>query len=311
MLHILWLALKFIGVLFAVALAVILLVAALILFCPLSYRVKIQKDASWQVWGRASWLFGLVSVTIQKEASGFQKAVRICGVRAAIWKKLFTRKRRPPKKKAEPAEDAPAPDASTAWEGEESPMRVGADRQEAQSSQSVQNKEAEEKKPSPQAPTIKPKGNPIKKLWNAIVEKCRSLRDAFFRFLDAVRNLWRKMNMWKSFMGDVHTGAAFQLTWQQLLRLLRHAGPQKWKGSVTLGFENPAATGQALAALGVAYPIHRGRVQVNPVWDRAVLEGQIFVKGRVFGVILLHMGGKLYFDKNVKYVVNWFRQQEG
>lgn len=311
MLHILWLALKFIGILLAAAVALALLAAALILFCPLAYRVKIRKDARWQVWGRASWLFGLVSVTVEKEASGFHKAVRICGVGAASWKKLFKRKRRSGRKAA-PAEDAPAPEIFR--EEEESSAKAGACRE------SVTAKAVGQERDSPaadhgeernEAAASPPRENFIRRLWSRILEKCRGIRDAFFRFTDALRNMYGKINVWRNFMGDARTGAALELTWRQLLRLLRHGGPQKWKGYVNLGFENPAVTGQALAALGAAYPLHGGRVAVNPVWDRAVLEGEVFVKGRVFGIILLHMAGILYFDEDVKYAVNWFRGQEG
>lgn len=324
MLHILWLALKFIGILLAAALALLLLAVALVLFCPLAYRVKVQKDAQWQVWGKASWLFGLVSVTVCKEPSGMQKAIRICGVRVSSWKKLFRRKRRP-RKKAASAEDAPekkefrenakAAEASgKEKESFSSEEPVGKETSGISPEESAHKetlpKETKKEPSASQAVDAPPRENLLRRLWTRIAEKCRGIRDAFLGFINAVRSACKKISLWKTFLGDTRTGAAMQLTWAQAIRLLRHAGPQKCKGHVNLGFDDPAATGQALAALGAAYPLHRGRIAVNPVWDRAVLEGEVFVKGRVFGIILLHMAGILYFDKDVKYAVNWFRGQE-
>ncbi len=323
MLHILWLALKIIGILLAAALALLLLAAALVLFCPLAYRVKIQKDAQWQVWGKASWLFGFVSVTVEKEASGIQKAIRIGGVRVSSWKKLF-KKRKRPGKKAAPAEDitktegfpksAKATGASGGESDDSAPEGTSGKEKERLAPKAALREEktdaASERRVWEETKEEPSRENFIRRLWTRIVEKCRRIRDAFRRLADAIRNVHKKISLWKAFMRDARTNAALQLTGRQALRLLRHAGPQKCKGYVNLGFDNPAVTGQALAALGAAYPLHRGRIAVNPVWDRAVLEGEVFVKGRVFGIILLHMAGILYFDKDVKYAVNWFRGQE-
>ena len=78
MLHILWLAVKFIGMLLALILAILLVAAVLVLFCPLRYRVKIRKTVDeWEAQTRASWLFGLIRVTVQKGSAGGDTQIRI------------------------------------------------------------------------------------------------------------------------------------------------------------------------------------------------------------------------------------------
>ena len=307
MLHILWLAVKFIGMLLALLLAVLLLAAVLVLFCPLRYRVKIRKTVDeWEAQGRMSWLFGLVSVTVQKGSEGADMQVRICGICPRSFKKLFAKKKKPEKEPSEerrkpPAEEPFSRELEVAEETAPVPALVEMAKQ-------GQQKEQQPKRAAHQKESFW-KRNPIRKLWERIAETYRSIRKSLINFRDAVKNIHSRIHLWKEFLGDVHTGEAFRLARQQFFRLLRHAGPQKWEGSVNFGLENPAATGQVLAVLGALYPIHRGKFLVNPVWDQKILEGNARIKGRIYGILLLYMAGRLLFDKNVKYVIGWFRRQ--
>lgn len=327
MLHILWLIMKCMGIVLFFLLAAVLLVAVLVLFCPVRYRAKARKEAEeWECSARAGWLLGLVSVTVLKGSGDSCMQIRLFGVKLSTWKKLFTRKKRladkQPVKVKQPSEKSQMEKQRA--EKQHAEKQQPEERQVMDASGSPHSEKCTPKSAEPAAerktfsekaedsmPHKPPKENLFKRLWQRMVDKYQSIRDALKRMVAAIRNLYGKIGLWKDFLGKSQTKAAFHLTWQQLLALLRHAGPQKWKGSVDLGLGDPAATGQVLAVLGAVYPIYGGFLSINPVWDRKVLEGNVFVKGRIYGVALLYAACRLYFDKNVKGAVQWIMQQVG
>ena len=101
MLHILWLIIKCILILLGILVALFLLALALVLFCPLCYQGKAQKDSSkTAVYGKLTWLFCAISLEISyKNREGSAFTVRLLGIPADKWKAYFG-KLRPRKKKS-------------------------------------------------------------------------------------------------------------------------------------------------------------------------------------------------------------------
>lgn len=326
MLHILWLVIKCIGILLAVLLAVSLLALVSILFCPVRYRVKIQKTLEeWGAQGRVSWLFGLLSVTVRGGSAKMDVDIRILGIKLSFLKRVFSRKKKTAKKGLDTQDTLPAIDVSAIEKdgsrdgvleddipgdsirgGDISGGDIPEDgiRGDGAQKDSIQGERIQEDLETE-------KEGLCRRLWMKILEKCRSIRDAFGKFVAVLQNMRDTTSLWKGFLVDPHTGAAVGLAWRQGCRLLRHVGPQKWEGAVYFGLDDPAATGQVLAILGATYPIYRGQLSVVPVWDRKVLEGKACVKGRVYGIMVLCMAVRIYFDKNVRYVIQWFRKNGG
>lgn len=336
MLHILWLVIKWIGIVLAALLLLLLFAAVLILFCPLRYWIRLGKATEeWEIHCRVSWLFGLVRANVRKGNDGSGIEVRICGIQPSALKKRLSQKKAPGKPKL-------SPELS-----EKRQSREGKRRAEGKKQQAVEEQPAlpggEEKAPEPgRAADLQPlknvgqaegensgespgslkdekeknsgrhfgkRKNPLKVLWIRISGICRGIWNAIRSFIFAIRSACGKISLWKGFLGESQTKSAFSLIWRQLFRLLRHVGPQKWEGTVKFGLGDPAATGQALAILGAAIPLYGGNLSVTPVWDRKVLEGTASVKGRIYVARLLGIAARLYFDKDVKYVLKWIRQQ--
>lgn len=311
MLHILWLVIKFIGIALVFLLAFLLLAVALVLFCPVRYRGRGRKDADkWEISGRVSWLLGLLSVHMAGGSGGSRVQIRLCGIDVAVWKKIFSRMKitgkSPHAGEKQIKCQSVSEDEETAYI-EEHTAESKSQEPETETAGSF----SERPEDSSPAPFRKSKGNFLKGFWRRLVEKCQSIRARVKKMIAALRNLCSTVRLWREFLRKPQTKAAFGRTWQQILVLLRHAGPQKWKGSVDVGLGSPASTGQLLAVLGASYPLHRCRLTVNPVWDRKVLEGNVQMKGRVYGAALLCAACRLYFDKNVKGALRWIMRQAG
>lgn len=93
--------------------------------------------------------------------------------------------------------------------------------------------------------------------------------------------------------------------------LIRHVLPTKIDGHVTFGCEDPAVTGTALAVLGMTFPFHKNKVQVTPLFDgENQLTGDIAMKGRIYGIMFVKAAIEIYFNKNIKYVMNRWKHKE-
>ena len=81
-------------------------------------------------------------------------------------------------------------------------------------------------------------------------------------------------------------------------KLIHHVLPTRITGKITFGSEDPAVTGTVLALLGMTIPFHKNKIMVNPLFDgENILEGEIFLKGRIYGVVLIKIAIELYFNK--------------
>lgn len=93
-----------------------------------------------------------------------------------------------------------------------------------------------------------------------------------------------------AFVAEEENQKTFRLLWRQCKRLLRHILPRKVRGSVWIGFDDPAATGSALAAAGLLYAWYGSALQVFPVFDENVLKAEGSFRGRVrLGTVLCLM----------------------
>ena len=69
-------------------------------------------------------------------------------------------------------------------------------------------------------------------------------------------------------------------------------------------------SGMVLAVLGMTIPFHKNKIEAAPLFDdENVLEGEILLKGRIYGIVVLKTAAELYFNKNIKYVIHRWRHR--
>ncbi len=88
----------------------------------------------------------------------------------------------------------------------------------------------------------------------------------------------------------------------QLKYLLRKLLPKKIRGELHFGTEDPALTGEILGGISIFYPVFKDNVKVYPDFEQSILEGELFIKGRLRLVTVALILWKLWRDKNVRYV---------
>lgn len=172
---------------------------------------------------------------------------------------------------------------------EEIPEQEGASAEEASSGEDR----------VPERETAKKKG-----LFRRISEKLSEIRDKINNIRLTFNRIHDKIDWWKNYIHHPRVKAAASLVWRYAKGLLKHILPTKVWGKVTFGFSDPSVTGRVLGLLGMSFPLHKNCVAVTPRFDgETILEGEICLKGRIYGIVLLKAAVVIYFNKNVKYAI--------
>ena len=89
-----------------------------------------------------------------------------------------------------------------------------------------------------------------------------------------------------------------------------HVRPRKIKGDLYFGFDDPALTGQVLAAASIFYPFYGRGFSLHPYFDRVILEGRVQLYGRMYGVVFVRTVWRLFRDSNVKELRKKFKKDK-
>lgn len=252
----------------------------LILFFPFSYRLKGKKTPdSFSAEVRVDWLFGLVRLMFLYPEPG-KPQMQI----AFITLRKFQRKRgsgisrrKSPENKEESAsgpgtvrEDSDMADAA--------PSREVSDPEESpkMSEKETEQKDTEQKQ--------KKNKNKKKASFSDILTKIRSEAEFYL-------GLW----------GQDATKALVAEMFLRLGRILKNVFPRKIRGRLLFGASSPDVTGYVYAVysiLSTKFP-RRFSLAFEPDFQREVLEGELFIAGRVMLFTVLWNGLRILLDKRM------------
>ena len=117
---------------------------------------------------------------------------------------------------------------------------------------------------------------------------------------DKIDELKKKALHYYELYNDESTGRAIRLAWNELMRILKALKPRKYSIDILYGFEDPALTGELTGLLSVLFLSSGKRVSLRPDFERSVMEGEIFFKGRIRIITLVIVLWKLYFNKDFR-----------
>ena len=93
----------------------------------------------------------------------------------------------------------------------------------------------------------------------------------------------------------------------EVKKLGLHILPRKVRGEIEFGFDDPSLTGRILAVAGICYPLYGNNIKITPYFDRKILEGELKVKGRIRGIVLLKSALKVGFNQEVREIWKNFK----
>ena len=101
---------------------------------------------------------------------------------------------------------------------------------------------------------------------------------------------------------------AFSLCKDELIKLLKHVLPRKWEITGYVGFDDPYKTGEMLAFLGSIYGLIYRHVDIKGNFNSEEKDVKINFKGRITLFTVLMIGIKIYFNKNIRKVIDEIRE---
>ena len=136
------------------------------------------------------------------------------------------------------------------------------------------------------------------------------------KFCDKINKIYTKIKYIlaniKKYTGIIQTGEfkeAFELCKVSLARLFCMIKPRKLKVSGEVGMKSPDQTGYVCAIIGIISPIFKKQICVIPDFDNFIIKGNVLIKGRIYIFVLLIVGIKVFFDKNIRKVIEMFKQE--
>ena len=326
MLHILLLILKWIGIVLAVFLLLVLLLINLGLFVPIRYRAdaSCQNDIeTLETEFELSWMWKLFFLTACWKKGKADMKIRIG------WKYLFSEEKEGkseekievPEEKEEndlqkekeeqkflKEQKESLPSEKTNCSLPENNVQEQAEKRECrqEKTESGIDKEEEEKE-SFTADRRKAGGRKKKPLWDRMKEKIsewiESCKSFWRKILAMGRNFRGKKEQIESFLTDASHRRAFCSLKREVRRFLGHVSPKDVKIVGKIGLEDPYMTGQALAVLGMLFPFLGENTVIVPDFENKVLEGSVHIEGKIHNFRMLAILWRLIKDRDVRKII--------
>ena len=290
MLHVL----AMIGIVALIVIAVIALLVLLFFFFPFKYKVRAIANYGKEIEEEEEslkklnvkaviyWLFHFLRIEINLDKTDFKYKVRLLGIVI-----LSTEKSEKKKKKKREKERKEYRKKKAKRQAEEAKMS------KTEASENKEDSDNETKKQS----TVDKLKDAHKKEADESKENEEEEKPGFFarikRFFAGIKKII-------TFLRDEENKKTFRLVKEQLIKALKEIRPRKFKGYVSYGLEDPAATGKLLGVIAVAFGVIGKSISVVPDFENKKFDGDFFVKGRFRVAVLLGIFLKLYKDKNIK-----------
>jgi hypothetical protein len=121
----------------------------------------------------------------------------------------------------------------------------------------------------------------------------------FQKFLRKIKGLFRRLSDLKGLFEDQELRGAVSRVKDYGIQGGKLLLPQKVRGSVTFGFDDPALTGQVLGGLAILFPVYGEALAIQPDFTETTLKGWLKIKGRLRRYALLRLAWTIWQDKDL------------
>ena len=280
MVHILLLILKIIGIILLVLLGLLLL----LLFVPFTYKAKgSYRDDGFNATISAGWLAHLVHFSMRIKGKDADGKLRILGI------PLYS----------------PFKEKNSASGSDNKENRK---KKKIQEDNNTKEKEFDEQKTeecktveTDKEEKVKDKKSILKRVqdfWNKV-------KNFFIQTKQSIINAIEKYKEIKKVLKAKITKKAYRFLKARIIKILKHIRPRKVRANLKVGFEDPYITGKVLGYIGMAYgilKINPEKIQIEPYFDKKILEGTFLIKGRVVPCVILYHGLRVFFNSEIRIV---------
>lgn len=298
--------LSVIGIVLLVLIGLILLLAGLILFVPIRYRVKIIKEAELTAQAHATWLLHFLHISYDYPVSG-EIVVKILGI--PVWKSDFQKE--DTETNAVTGEEKSAEHKQKGNQTAE--IKTAEHKQKENQTAEIKNTENEQKKNQ----TAEYKTTEHKNAENKAVEDETIKSNVFQKICCKIRNICDKIKKicrdfayYKDLLQKKENRMLFARCKARIYKLLKHMKPGKLQAQVRFGTGEPDTTGYLMGVYGMLLPILGKDICVTPDFDERILEGRGYAKGRITLFYLLYQGVRIYFDEGLHKLIENIKRED-
>ncbi|MCR4959826.1 MAG: hypothetical protein K6A74_00055 [Lachnospiraceae bacterium] len=96
---------------------------------------------------------------------------------------------------------------------------------------------------------------------------------------------------------------------KQIGIVLKSVLPKRWDINGSVGFDDPSTTGTVCMIIGIISPWTYKHLHVTGDFENAKIEFSGNFKGRIYGVVLLTVFLRVFFNKNVRKAIKLFKEE--
>lgn len=305
LLHIVLWILTFLGITVLVLLGLLLLGLLLVLFVPLRYGGQFTKSPeTMTLQVRVSWLLKLFRIRVFYEKKVIIQAF-------VLFFKVFDSDKPKRKKKKKVNSSVPAKkkkqkvteEARTEKEKPEPPSDT---EKVTETGKRPENPEVPQTEPEEAVRDEESKESLIHRLKRSF----HKIRCQWKRICAKIKEILQNIRYYAELLKDDDTAVLFRKCKKRLFKVIKSILPRKLKAALTVGFGSPDMTGYLMAICGMLYPCLGKHVNIEPDFEKTILEGNISFRGHITGFVLLIQAMKLYFDKDLRNFIVKLKREE-
>ncbi|MCD7725911.1 MAG: DUF2953 domain-containing protein [Clostridiales bacterium] len=337
MLHIILLILKIIGIILLCILGILLLAILCVLLVPVRYRIQVSREEGegkppFMAKVKITWLLHMVNVRVRYPAE--ETCVRVRLFVFTLLRLPGKKTRRSPraesreqgKKQAPPV--SPDTEKSEAGEQERAKQKPQENRAQEKKPKKQSKKQELHKKPKKQSKKQelhkkpkkqskkqskkqklhkKPEGR--KNIFGKIKEWIQKIQYTIRNFCDKIRSISDQISYYREIIASDAFRQSLQLCRGELGLIGKGLKPRKLEADLVVGMDDPAVTAEILAVYGMLYPLVGEHVRVTGDFEQNRVEGYITVKGRIRGIAFIRAAVRIYFNQNIRKLIQLFKKE--
>lgn len=324
MIAILLTILKVVGILLLILLITAAALLLLVLFVPVRYRIVLRRRETDGILAaveiKVTWLLHLMGVAFSYPEAAFLRVRIFC----------FTVFRSDRKKKDSGSAQKEKPDRKKQVPAKEDSERKDTDEAPSQKAEDNQEKETEipagaareeshsQKEPGQEKNIFTDNGQhasanrlyvKIKEFFSKLLSLFQNIRYTITRICDKIKHIVNNIQYYLEIIKSDTFSRAWALCSGQAFSLLKSILPGKVRGSLVIGTGDPASTGQVLAVYGILYPLLGDRIRVTPDFERQIVEGELFLRGKITVFKGLKAVWKIYFNQDLRRLIQLLKRE--
>lgn len=305
MVSILLMILKILGIILLVVLGIILTLVILVLFVPIRYRItahrKVAEEIPAAVKVKVTWLLHIINAVFCYPEAAYVRVRVLC---FTIFRSDKPGKKPKSKKKDIQKEEIQIVNSKFQEEEEQSAGKIQEELKQEEpknTGDDKQNKDHHRQEEEEEASLIKF----LKKLWSVI----KNIKYTIIQIYDKINHIIKNIRYYIKIIKSDTFKRALSVCSVQALSLLKSILPKKLKGKLLIGTGDPAGTGQVLAVYGMLYPLLGNHIDITPDFDRQIVEGDLFIKGKITVFKLIKAAWIVYFNRDLRRLLKLFKRE--